>query len=136
MLDGSEYFECACHSFDHTLRFVLDLDENVAEDDWSFPTIYAEVMLGHYLPWYKRVWLGIKYIFGYDVQFAYSCWEINHESDTPDKMIDMLEKLKVSLKKAEERRQKIIKNRQIKDSEEIVDQPEKVNQNKIELELV
>lgn len=117
MLDGTEYFDCVCGSFDHTLRFVLDLDEN-HDDDLSFPTLYTEIALGHYLPWYKRIILGIKYIFGTDVKFAYNCWEINGDSDDPDRLIEMIQKLKAAQKKAEQKRIKIYKDRQIATAEQ------------------
>lgn len=98
MLDGEEYFTCCCSDFDHTLRFVLDLDED-SEHPW--PTIYTEIQINHYLPWYKRIWLGIKFIFGVDVRHPYNCWEINEKSDDPQRMIEMLEKLKEKMKRTE-----------------------------------
>lgn len=91
MLDGKEYFTCECGSFEHTLRFVLDLDEN---SNHPVPTIYSEISLNHYLPWYKRLIIGIKYILGGKTGAAYDCWMIDSNSDDPQKMIKMLEKLK------------------------------------------
>jgi hypothetical protein len=66
MLDGTEYFECQCFSPEHSLRFVLDLDE-------GDPGIHTEVYLGSY-PWgWKRVWVGVRYIFGY--KSRYGAWD-------------------------------------------------------------
>jgi hypothetical protein len=90
MLDGEEYFTCDCSSFNHTLRFVLDLDEM---SDMPFPTIYVEMGLNQYLPWYKRLVIGIKYILGGPTGAAYDCWAINTKSDDPERMIAMLKKL-------------------------------------------
>lgn len=116
MLDGSEFFECACHSFDHTLRFVLDLDEQQDEDEIAFPTLYTEIQLNHYIPWYKRIILGIKYIFGFDIHHAYTCWEINDQSDDPDRMIAMLQKLKIALDAEKKKRlEKYEKNKAKRD---------------------
>lgn len=56
MLDGTYYVECACTSDEHTLRFTLDAEEE---------GIYTSVYLNTYRQWYKRVWVAIKYIFGY-----------------------------------------------------------------------
>ena len=92
MLDGTEYFECTCGAPDHTLRFILDLDENPAEGWPNLPTFYTEVQLSHYQPWYRRIWIGIKYVFGYDKPDHFGCWEL-HLQDT-DRMITMLSKLK------------------------------------------
>ena len=94
LFDKEEYFTCMCGDFDHTLRFILDL----TDDKYSKPTIYTEIRLTHYRPWWKRIIPGIKYMFGSDVRHAHSCWEINEKSDDPDKMIDMLQRLKIALK--------------------------------------
>jgi hypothetical protein len=73
MLDGTEYFDCICHSPEHTLRFVLDLDT----DD---PIIYTEIFLNQYRPWYKRIWVAIKYIFGYKCKYGHwDSWELKIE---------------------------------------------------------
>jgi len=55
MLDGTYYFECACGSVEHTLRFSLDKDDP--------PIIYGDIYLSHYIPWYKRIYVAFKYIF-------------------------------------------------------------------------
>ena len=91
MPDEKEYFTCECGKFDHTLRFILDLDENSII---PIPTIYAELGLNHYLPWYKRLIIGIKYVFGTQTGAAYDCWMIDGKGEDPTKMISMLQKLK------------------------------------------
>lgn len=95
MMDGEEYFTCDCCSFAHTLRFVLNLDEDMKT---PIPTIYVEIGLNHFLPWYKRLVIGIKYIFGGQSGPAYDCWMINTKSDDPEKMIIMLKKLQERIK--------------------------------------
>lgn len=67
MLDGSHYFECRCDSIEHTLRFVVDNDP----DD---PCIYVEVNLNDWRGFWKRLWVGIKYIFGYKCKYGH--WDI------------------------------------------------------------
>ena len=70
MLDGTHFFECSCGGGEHTLKFVLCKDE----DD---PCIYADVFLDQYNPCWKRVWLAIKYIFGYKTRYGhFGCWEM------------------------------------------------------------
>ncbi len=54
MLDGTYYFECACGSPEDTIRFTLDKELGM---------IYCDFYLNHYIPWYKRIWIAIKYIF-------------------------------------------------------------------------
>lgn len=91
MLDGEQYFTCACGTMDHTLRFVLDLDEN---SEVRVPTIYVDIRLVHYLPWYRRLWLGIKYIFGTDISDSHDGWMIHNKCEDVDRMIGMLQQLK------------------------------------------
>jgi len=91
MLDGEEYFTCACSSFDHTLRFVLDLDR---DSKHPYPSIFSEIRLSHYYPWYKRIPLAIKYILGIDIRHSHDCWEINKKGDDIGRMISMLVQLR------------------------------------------
>ena len=63
MLDGTEFFECACHSDEHTLRFTLSLDDD--------PEIYTSVFLGDYPRGWRRIWTGLKYLFGYKCKFGH-----------------------------------------------------------------
>lgn len=62
MLDGTEHFECDCHSPEHTLRFTLDQEYN---------EIYTEVFLNQYRPWWKRIWIAVKYVFGYKCMYGH-----------------------------------------------------------------
>ena len=48
------YIECDCMSFDHVVRF-----QDMGDDG-----INIDIRLNHYLPWYKRVWYGARYILG------------------------------------------------------------------------
>ena len=47
-----KYVECLCESPDHVIRISYD-----EYDCW------VEVQLNFYLPWHKRVWNAIRYIF-------------------------------------------------------------------------
>lgn len=96
VFDGEEYFTCCCIDFDHTLRFVLDLDR---DSEQPYPTMYVECQLNESAAWYKRIWIAIKYIFKKTDYYHSGCWEINKNSDDPDRMIKMLEKLKKEIKK-------------------------------------
>lgn len=62
MLDGSYFIECECGSDEHTLRYTIDAENK---------TIYTSVFLRHWQPWYKRVWIAIKYIFGYRCKYGH-----------------------------------------------------------------
>jgi hypothetical protein len=66
----SNYFDCSCSSADHTVRFIID-------DDPDWPELYLEVQLNQYRGFWKRLWAGLKYIFGYESQYGHwDCWEL------------------------------------------------------------
>jgi hypothetical protein len=91
MLDGSHYFECACFSDEHTLKFTLDKDE---ED----PEIYTTVFLRHWNPWYRRVWIAIKYVFGYKCKYGhFDCFIM--QPDDAKRLKGILEEFEVALRK-------------------------------------
>lgn len=71
MFDGTHYLECACSSDEHTLRFTLDKEDG---------EIYTSVYLNRYLPWYKRAWHALRYVFGYHCKYGHwDCTVINRE---------------------------------------------------------
>ena len=63
MLDGLYHVSCECCSQEHSLQFILDKDE-------SYPCIYLHYFLTKEV-WYTRIWLGIKYIFGYKCKYGH-----------------------------------------------------------------
>lgn len=60
-----EYFECLCESNEHLVRVNYFVDE--FEEDG----IYVDIHLNSYEPWYKRIWLSLKYIFGYNCKYGH-----------------------------------------------------------------
>ena len=58
------YFECQCSSDEHRLVFTLEDEEFPNFEDWWEPELYVSAYLKDWEPWYKRLWKGIKYIFG------------------------------------------------------------------------
>lgn len=63
MTDKSEtqYFECICRAPYHLLR--IDIED---WDDKFTPELIVYNQLNIYLPWYKRVYIAMKYIFGFE----------------------------------------------------------------------
>lgn len=96
MLDGSEFFECKCDSDEHTVRFVLDKEDK---------EIYLSVYLNQYRWWYQRVWVAIKYAFGYKCKYGH--WDVTmfKEEDTTrlrdmcNNMLDITEPKEMDLPK-------------------------------------
>lgn len=64
----TEYMSCECMSPEHTLRFTFILDE-----DPRHSQVITEVYLNNYRRWYQRLWVAIKYVFGY--QSKYGAWD-------------------------------------------------------------
>ena len=64
MLDGTHFFECDCGSDEHTLRFTLDKDP---ED----PGIHTSIFLNDWRPWWKRLYVGIRYALGYKCKYGH-----------------------------------------------------------------
>jgi hypothetical protein len=54
MLDGTEYFECQCHSDEHAVTFTLSLDDEM-------PEIYLSVYMDNRRGFWRRLWLGLRY---------------------------------------------------------------------------
>lgn len=78
-----EYFECACHSDEHTLKFVYDPDEN---------ELYTSVFLNEDR-FFHRVWNGLKYIFGYKCKYGHwNCWLLRPED--VDRLLKLINKVK------------------------------------------
>lgn len=84
MLDGSYFFECKCGSDEHTLRFTLDKEDK---------EIYTSIFLNNYLNIFKRLFVAIKYIFGYKCKYGHwDCWVMRDEDI--QKLSDMLDNYK------------------------------------------
>jgi hypothetical protein len=58
------YVECNCTSAEHALRLTLD-------DDEELPAIYVEVQLNRYHGFFGRLWLAIRYVFGYECRYGH-----------------------------------------------------------------
>ena len=58
--DGIVTFSCECCSPEHMVRVGM-------YDDWNgnMPEFYMQVTADNFMPWYKRVWAAIKFVFGY-----------------------------------------------------------------------
>lgn len=63
MLDGNHYIECLCSSDEHMIRITIDKDD-------EFPRLYVHYFLED-MVWHERLWLGIRYIFGYKCKYGH-----------------------------------------------------------------
>lgn len=49
------YLDCQCDHPGHVVRFTYDPDDG---------DLYIQARMSNYLPWYKRIWVGLKFVFG------------------------------------------------------------------------
>ena len=85
-MDNKELFlECACHSPDHLVRYSL----------WSWlggePELSLMVQASEYRPWYHRIGVGLKYIFGVE---PLRWHDVLLKREDADKLMEMLEEYK------------------------------------------
>jgi len=79
----SEFFECQCHSDEHTLKFTWNEEDN---------EIYTSVFLDDYRNFFQRVKVAAKYIFGYKCKYGHwDCFVLKPED--AGRLKELLEKL-------------------------------------------
>lgn len=89
----NDYFECQCCSKEHVFCVTSELS-----NDNSPPELYFHFQLIQYRKFFKRVWIAIKYIFGY--QCRYGHWDtINIGEDDTNRLIVLLHQHRVRLDK-------------------------------------
>jgi len=69
-----ESFYCDCESPEHSFRFFVS-----SIDSDTKPKLHLEVYLNQYRSFFKRMFVGIKYIFGYRSQYGH--WDITTLSE-------------------------------------------------------
>jgi hypothetical protein len=58
----SHWFDCSCSDYNHVVRFeYVPLDGEV----------YLSYRLNGYEPWWKRVWIAVKYVFKRPVAYGH-----------------------------------------------------------------
>jgi hypothetical protein len=86
----NELFICECHYPAHQMIISYDDNDN---DGWD--EVNVEIHLTTYMGFWKRLWHGIKYIFGYKSPYgAFDGLTIN--PDDVDKLQDVVNYLKIA----------------------------------------
>lgn len=87
----TELFRCACGSTQHQMVFDYFTDD----PDWT--EIYISIHLAK-LPWYKRIWVAVRYVFG--AQSRYGAFEeIVLMPEQVSQLIKILQRRLKSIKK-------------------------------------
>jgi hypothetical protein len=93
-------FECVCTSDEHRLSFRLQ-DGNVKLDNTidletaraEYVELYTSIFLAQHRSIFRRIWVGIKYVFGYKSRYGHwDSWSVRDED--VDALIAMLQKFK------------------------------------------
>ena len=75
------FLECACHSPEHLVRYSL----------WSWsdgePELSLMIQASEYRPWYLRLVVGLKYIFGFE---PLRWHDVLLKREDANKLMDML----------------------------------------------
>ena len=85
--DETQYFECQCHDVEHTLRISLQKEIGPRGED----ELYVHIFLSDTSFW-RRLWLGIKYIFGHKSQYGHFT-EFMMQSSDKDRLIKLLRRM-------------------------------------------
>lgn len=94
----TEFFECTCTSDTHTLKFKLDDVD-----------LYTSVFLNQYRSFLGRIWVAIKYMFGYKCRYGHwDCFILKPEDI--DRLADLLQIYRRRLDSIDLLRQKHAKN--------------------------
>ena len=56
-----KHFECKCYSPEHRLTFFYNIDDG----------LMASIFLNEYRRWYQRIWVAIKFVFGYKCRYGH-----------------------------------------------------------------
>jgi hypothetical protein len=91
------HFECRCSSDEHTLKFTLDEHSGDIEE----LEIWTSVYLHQHHPWWRRIWVALKYVFGYHCKYGHWDCFIMRGCDV-ERLMALLQKykdLEVKLKK-------------------------------------
>lgn len=74
------YFDCQCDCNEHVVRLVLDPADG---------EVWIETYLSRHHPWYQRLWIALKYVFGHQSKFgAFDCTLLRPEDY--ERMHDLL----------------------------------------------
>lgn len=60
------YVECDCRDDAHLFKLVY-----VPGDNYGVGNVCLSVQMNQYLPWYKRVWQALRYVFGAESRFGH-----------------------------------------------------------------
>lgn len=87
MTQQTEFFECVCMTDEHTIRFQLDAT------DPDNVELYTSVFLNQYHGFFGRLWIAIKYLFGYKCKYGH--WDCTMlKLEDADRLIALLNNYK------------------------------------------
>ncbi|MFH1547418.1 MAG: hypothetical protein ABIC57_02940 [bacterium] len=86
-----EFFICQCFSDEHTLRFSYIDNSEFPDFPDGEDSFYTSVFLNKYQSIWKRIWIALKYIFGYKCKYGHwDCFDFKMEDR--ERLIEFLSK--------------------------------------------
>lgn len=69
------YIECDCGHNDHLFKMTYSTSMG---KDWP-ATVFTSIQLNPVHPWYTRIWLAVRYVFGADSRYGHwDCTSLTH----------------------------------------------------------
>lgn len=62
--DLKYFIQCECKSQEHMISVMQFNGDHIADDN-KLGHCVVSMSMNHYLPWYKRMWVGFKYVIGF-----------------------------------------------------------------------
>ena len=89
----TEYFDCQCFSSEHTLRFVyMPAQKNIDGSIDDVAELHAEIYLNQYRNIFSRIWVAIKYVFGYKCKYGHwDAWML--KANDCERLRDLVSKM-------------------------------------------
>lgn len=73
--NDSLYLECDCGDHNHLFKLTY------YEDGGCEPTVVMSVQLNQWHPWYRRLWLALRYVCGYESDYGHwDCTSLEPET--------------------------------------------------------
>ena len=99
-IEITEYFECECYSNNHLMavKYYKESLSDEQKEKWPEQELWEwisfHVQMSHYLPWYKRIWYGLKFMIGLQDHGCSWSETLIENIEDKERMISLLKKFK------------------------------------------
>ncbi len=99
-IEITEYFECDCYSNNHlmSVKYYKEGLSDEQKEKWPEQELWEwisfNVQMSPYLPWYKRIWYGLKFMIGLQDHGCSWSETLIEKKEDAGRMISLLKKFK------------------------------------------